>query len=568
MSSTTNVPLSNLKMNNNNNNNSRKSLFGFGNNNTMRNNKNDEISMVSIFIIIIVLIFIGAAAYWLYNKYWTAAGFLKVNEVEIIKDVKDATAKSTIASGLIPTSQYSNEYSVSFWINISNYDYNYGKEKIIMRRGTAGSGNPEILLGAKNNDLIVRVKLQGAPANNAAVCGTSAAAAGKSAFQDIPVILNTPQCGGPVITKDEPYYTYDRFEPSGKIPLLDCNHVSSSTVGSNSIDYPTISYLNPSNLQGDYFSLISGNQIKHTVEGFAAEDDAINAVVKVITDVCDIASLLESQTIANNSVEQLTAFFDMMLDKLDKAATDAKNAEELATSFSASVDSLPNPQMNAELLKKVETLAMDFTMLSQYNDVQINTTTLKTVVNSKLDSIKCPLKMEGTTDIDNTVSFTKNMIKLMRRSLYTYITNMGNSIRQKGLIEADDSQGAGACSGNEFMGECTAKMVPLQKWVNVIVSVYNQVVDIYVDGQLTSSCVLRAFPAVSTEMMEVTPDGGFAGQISRVSFSNAAMTVGDARRIYNNGPIVEEGILESIPTWAWYIIVVLVAIAVLYSVLA
>ena len=39
--------------------------------------------------------------------------------------------------------------------------YNYGKEKVILRRGEKGSGNPEIFLAEKTNDLIVRIKLQG-----------------------------------------------------------------------------------------------------------------------------------------------------------------------------------------------------------------------------------------------------------------------------------------------------------------------------------------------------------------------------------------------------------------------
>ena len=41
--------------------------------------------------------------------------------------------------------------------------------------------------------------------------------------------------------------------------------------------------------------------------------------------------------------------------------------------------------------------------------------------------------------------------------------------------------------------ECVVNNIPLQKWVNLVVSQYNQTMDIYLDGQLVSSCVLKGF---------------------------------------------------------------------------
>ena len=58
---------------------------------------------------------------------------------------------------------------------------------------------------------------------------------------------------------------------------------------------------------------------------------------------------------------------------------------------------------------------------------------------------------------------------------------------------------------------------------NFIVSVYNQNVDIYVDGQLSSSCILKRFPDISNEDVKITPDDGFSGMISRVKFTNSAI---------------------------------------------
>ena len=42
-------------------------------------------------------------------------------------------------------------------------------------------------------------------------------------------------------------------------------------------------------------------------------------------------------------------------------------------------------------------------------------------------------------------------------------------------------------------GKCFVEDFPLQKWVHVVISQYNQLLDIYVDGKLRSSCVMPRF---------------------------------------------------------------------------
>ena len=108
-------------------------------------------------------------------------------------------------------------------------------------------------------------------------------------------------------------------------------------------------------------------------------------------------------------------------------------------------------------------------------------------------------------------------------------------------------------------------MIPLQKWVNVIVSVYNQIIDIYIDGQLSSSCVLKGFPAISTDAVNITPDGGFSGKITRVLFTNTAMTISRAKQIYYSGPVVTTSIFSMIPNWAYWGAIIIIIISIGYS---
>ena len=84
--------------------------------------------------------------------------------------------------------------------------------------------------------------------------------------------------------------------------------------------------------------------------------------------------------------------------------------------------------------------------------------------------------------------------------------------------------------------ECMIQNVPLQKWVHVAIGFYNNVVDIYQDGKLKSSCVLRGFPEPPTGEIHLTPFGGFSGKVASVSGFNKSISQDMAYQIYREGP--------------------------------
>ena len=558
-------------------------------------------NVFGIILLVIILFAFAGSAYWLYN-YYTTLTFITPQSVEVLSDVTDATNKTNISTVKLPSSKFSNEYSISFWININDYNYNYGKEKVIMRRGKAGSGNPEIVLGAKKTDLIVRVKLQGGSSTSSSVINLPGTSSGTSSFTDIinnnELHKTQTQCGGVSIEKEEPYYTYGKFEAEYNKP--------SFKVGDNTIDYPTIQYtmgtginstiINDKLMMGhddtirvssenDYFNMISGNNANGNQEGFVNKegfsnsDDIINAIVQIYVDICDIVASYQDVNLANTSVDQLNASFDTIISTLEKTRTDSKTSDDVSKEFIALLPSksdintsLINSPMSVSTLKpKFTKFINDYDVLAQYEKVVLDMNTIMPILNAKMKSINCPLTIDGVGEVDNTISFYKNIIKLIKKTIFTYINNLGVGIRK---TYPDLQSGSSSCGVNDLIpndptvGTCKAQMIPLQKWVNVIVSVYNQIVDIYIDGQLTSSCVLKGFPDVSTDNVDITPDGGFNGNISRVNFMNTAMTVQNARNIYYNGPIVTQSFYSMIPSWVWWTILILVIIALLYAFLA
>jgi len=72
---------------------------------------------------------------------------------------RDTTRDTMISDSKLPPSSYGMEYSYSFWINISDFNYLYGKPKHIMHKGPKDISvcNPGVFLAPKTNQLIIRV---------------------------------------------------------------------------------------------------------------------------------------------------------------------------------------------------------------------------------------------------------------------------------------------------------------------------------------------------------------------------------------------------------------------------
>ena len=114
-------------------------------------------------------------------------------------------------------------------------------------------------------------------------------------------------------------------------------------------------------------------------------------------------------------------------------------------------------------------------------------------------------------------------------------------------------------------GKCLVEDFPLQKWVHVVVSQYNQVVDIYVDGKLRSSCVMPGFPMLTQENLVLSPDDGFSGQMTNVTYYNTALGADEVFAIYKDGPEGSNNILSGIPNWVYFVVALVVVGVVITS---
>jgi hypothetical protein len=90
--------------------------------------------------------------------------------------------------------------------------------------------------------------------------------------------------------------------------------------------------------------------------------------------------------------------------------------------------------------------------------------------------------------------------------------------------------------GNTIVHTCNVANVPVQKWVNLTISVYGRSLDVYIDGKLVKTCLLPGVANVNNSAdVYVTPLGGFDGWTSRFQYFPNSLNPQQAYNIYTRG---------------------------------
>ncbi len=83
---------------------------------------------------------------------------------------------------------------------------------------------------------------------------------------------------------------------------------------------------------------------------------------------------------------------------------------------------------------------------------------------------------------------------------------------------------------------CDIKNIPLQKWVHITYILNNRTVDIYIDGKLERSCILKGVPKLNNNPLYVCDNGGFFGKISNLVYYKYAIKPNEVYDLYSKGP--------------------------------
>lgn len=113
---------------------------------------------------------------------------------------------------------------------------------------------------------------------------------------------------------------------------------------------------------------------------------------------------------------------------------------------------------------------------------------------------------------------------------------MENNIRIALSTYPSGSNNSNSQNSTSQVNTYIVKNFQLQKWVNLIVSIYGRTLDVYLDGKLVRTFVLPGISKVSpSSNVKITPNGGFDGATSSFQYWPHATNPQQAYNIYMSG---------------------------------
>jgi len=118
-----------------------------------------------------------------------------------------------------------------------------------------------------------------------------------------------------------------------------------------------------------------------------------------------------------------------------------------------------------------------------------------------------------------------------------YIINKHNSFTMK--FDKDVNNliiDVNLASDHNLVHTCIVDDIPIQKWVNILVSIYDRSMDVYINGKLVKTCILENVANSKGQTnIDITPNGGFSGNTASFRYIGDATNPEEAYNIYKKG---------------------------------
>ena len=148
-----------------------------------------------------------------------------------------------------------------------------------------------------------------------------------------------------------------------------------------------------------------------------------------------------------------------------------------------------------------------------------------------IENINCCHKNYTTYNVNGDSGTTNNCDNLKPKPVVTF-----DKVQNDILIYVPCDKSASLNSANIY--QCTVKNIPIQKWVNLSITLYKKTLDVYINGKLHKTCVLPNVPDMQDDgdgNIDITPGGGFDGYTSKFQFYPEALNPQEIWNIYSNG---------------------------------
>lgn len=175
------------------------------------------------------------------------------------------------------------------------------------------------------------------------------------------------------------------------------------------------------------------------------------------------------------------------------------------------------------------------------NEYNINVWLYVSNYNYKLNKDKCVLFVGDISEqdftqepgSDNEINKQANPGIWLLKNTNTLRINTG--LETNFVVSSSENED---CRNQGGLDHCDIENFPLQKWVCLNVSLRNNVLDVFMNGTLVKSCILKGFPITSAGKLFVSQNNGFSGYISNLEVSNKALSYDAINSRYRKGPSV------------------------------
>ena len=122
-----------------------------------------------------------------------------------------------------------------------------------------------------------------------------------------------------------------------------------------------------------------------------------------------------------------------------------------------------------------------------------------------------------------------------------------NNVNSDGLNAPNNGPGLYVVPGNNALlfimntfevinEEILIPDIPMNKWINVVMTCQNKTINIYVNGVISKSHTLIGVPKQNYGDVYIALNGGFSGYLSILWYWNKTLTIGDIQGLYQKGP--------------------------------
>lgn len=484
-------------------------------------------STTQILIYAVIAIVVIAIIYYIYKRY-KKHKIVYYDSATVVDEKHNAMKHKSVRGTQIPPPLQGNEYAISTWIYLNDYNYRYGQTKHVLYRGVEKDdnieANPHIFLHPTESTLMCRFKLQSdtVPDPNAHLKKITVADSMNGNNVTVNNAINNAENN-----------TGNNLPEDNISNISGNNAVDPGTNGVNAVDGPE-GEVN-SNVETFYSGLgsniidsnINPDQMTHN---FAIVSEGFDRVGNHPTQIKELFE--ESNQIVNTPVNNVVP------------ANDADSSDVVSNAASVNGgNNLPLPDGNNVALEPGP-VSQDF----------IEGNPFIAAFMDKYSKATTPEERQGIANeyANNFVDKTEEERKEIAHQFMLTLARMFASTM--GLTVIDDKEYSKAeleeaKRQEQLFDTCYIRNIPMQKWVNISLSVYQNTVDIFMDGKLMSSCNLKGFPQPNKHDVIVAPKEGFDGFISNTKFFNMAFTPEKALELYQEGPATSKGFLSSLKPW-------------------